>query len=288
MSAEVSLVNHCPTPCLAVKYKIAGADARIGALYEEFRIFLSLLKIDFVMFGFLLLLAKAFMLKTDSPEFIVGATSAGVAVLWSFLGWLGVVSEVKPLVYLFMLCSLLQPGWVAFKLWRVEEHPSLLPQQIALWQFAMIGGLFVLTRCATIYMTHRCFRNFGQGLREGVFQAVASKEARDAFLRSKGPSAADPRPAYGGVAPVGTDQPLLRGFEEEQQTAPAPHAAADAMNSTAVSRLAAMYRTGNFNDMGSIQQSSSSEHEMPQRPATQQPNAGPTSERLAQFMHDYD
>jgi len=241
------------------------------------------------MFGFLLLLAKAFMLKTQSPEFIVGATSTGVAVLWSFIGWLGIVSEVKPLVYLFVVCSLLQPGWVAFKLWRVEEHPSLLPQQIALWQFALIGGLFVLTRSATIYMARRCFLNFGQGLREGVFLAVASKEARAAFLQSKPQQAPLPGSPPHSVSNTGFSKPLLKDFDEPLDTPGAALSDDQAVhNTTAVSRLAAMYRTGNFENMGNIQQGGRNEQELPQAGGGRAPSAqGATSERLAQFMHDY-
>ncbi len=269
-----------------MKYKIAGADARIGALYEEFRVFLSLLKIDFVMFGFLLLLAKAFMLKTNSPEFIVGATSAGVAVFWSFLGWLGVVSEVKPLVFVFTACSLLQPAWVAFKLWRIDEHPTLLPEQITLWQFAVVGGLFVFTRCGTIYMTYRCYKNFGQGLREGVFLAVATREAKEAFLQG---TAAHNLPSsdwnrHSGAAPASMDKPLLREFDGVATPGNSPHAAP--VNATAVSRLAAMYQTGNFSTVGNIQASRAPGIDSRQ-PAVPSGGQGAKSERLAQFMHDY-
>jgi hypothetical protein len=267
---------------ITVKYKIAGADARIGSLYEEFRVFLSLLKIDFVMFGFLLLLAKAFMLKTGSPEFIVGVTSAAFAVLWSCVGWLGIVAEASSLVFAFICCSLLQPTWVAFKLWRVEEHPGILPPQIALWQFALISSMFVFTRCVTIYMTVRCYKNFGQGLREGVFLAVATREARQDFLGSTSPTHA--KRDIEAAPPQSLQKPLLREFEgasQEPASVPSPG------NVTTMSRLAAMYAAGNFDTAsgsGSIQEDESSSS---RQQAGQPGGTAPNSERLAQFMHDY-
>lgn len=179
---------HCTLARLvrafAVQYKLAGADVRLGELYKVFKQWLSLLKVDAVVFFFLLLLAKFFLLEVRSTEFIIGVVSVIFGVLWAVLGWVGVVQERTFLVYVFMLASLVQPAWVAYKLYYLDVHPGALPAQVSFAQFAVVGGLFLITRGATLFMTCQCMRNFGLGLREQVFLQAVTREAREAFMQA--------------------------------------------------------------------------------------------------------
>ena len=132
-------------------------------------------------------------------------------------------------------------------------------------------------------MTRRCFKNFGQGLREGVFLAVATREAKTAFLRSSPQQATAQPSTQSSRAAESNAKPLLRDFEAD---AGASTSEGRAANATAMARLAAMYSTGNYSAAGSIQQNDSNEQELIK--AAAKPNQQPVaSERLAQFMHDY-
>jgi hypothetical protein len=87
----------------------------------------------------------------------------------SLYRWWGITRESKRATALFILFSFVQPTWVAYKLWFLEENPSKLPTQVTYAQFAVVGGVWLLVRGALVVYSWRCMQSFGKGLRQHVF-----------------------------------------------------------------------------------------------------------------------
>lgn len=58
---------------------------------------------------------------------------------------------------------------MAFKFYSLHANPDLLPLNVSYTQFTVLGCLTVLLRLGLAVITIRCWRDYGRGLKEIVF-----------------------------------------------------------------------------------------------------------------------
>lgn len=153
-------------------YKVVGADARLVRLFEWYRAFLSLLKIDLFCFLLLLLMAKLFVLDTEVVDFGLGIAGLAFSFVFAFVGWWAITHEMRWLTLLFLAASALQPAYVAYKLYILDVTPTLLPSNVTYTQFAVVGGVTLAIRILLLVITFQNMRTFGEGLKQrGTYKA---------------------------------------------------------------------------------------------------------------------
>lgn len=154
-----------------VDYKLAGGRTDLRRAYYLYRIFLTFLKFDLFSSIVLFLLVKVYLLQVaGNPDFALGITSLGLSVIFLLLGWFAITTERSLLLWLFIALAALQPAYIAFKAWSLAEHPDLVPANVTVTQFAVLGSLCIGLRIAAVISAFRCYLNFGKGLKTIVFQ----------------------------------------------------------------------------------------------------------------------
>lgn len=157
------------------KWKMAGASISIGAMYARYRVFLSLVKYDLFAAIVLFLLVKVYLIDVTDPDFYLGIASLAASFAFMVVGWFAVTHERRPLLAAFYALAALQPAYIVYKSWSLYEHPELIPTNVTVPQFIVLGSLTMLLRVAVLASACRCAYDFGQGLRELVFEGKRAK-----------------------------------------------------------------------------------------------------------------
>lgn len=194
------------------KWKMAGANVEIGAMYARYRVYLSLIKYDLFASVVLFLLVKVYLIDVTDPDFYIGIVSLVTSVAFMVVGWFAVTHERRALVALFYATAVLQPAYVMYKSWSLYDDPSLIPTNVTVPQFIVLGSLTILLRVAVVVAGCRCSYDFGKGLRELVFEGKRAAarvprrragSASEVFLAGAGGGASLnselSRGTYGGV-----------------------------------------------------------------------------------------
>jgi hypothetical protein len=75
-------------------------------------------------------------------------------------------TESRVGAYLFILAMVVQPAYVAYRLWGILAGNAPLPENVTVAQFGVIGGLFLVARVLLIVFAVRLVLRFGRGLKE--------------------------------------------------------------------------------------------------------------------------
>ena len=160
------------------KWKMAGASITIGAMYARYRVFLSLIKYDLFSAMVLFLLVKVYLIEVADPDFYIGIISLAASIAFMVVGWFAITHERRPLLFLFYTLATLQPAYIIYKAWSLYEHPDLIPANVTVPQFIVLASLTMVVRLATLVSAVRCSYDFGQGLRELVFEGKRAAKSR--------------------------------------------------------------------------------------------------------------
>lgn len=156
-------------------YKVVGGSIPMIRAYNRYRTFLTLLKLDVFGAVILLTLAKEYLLAYNSLDFILGMVSIGVSIIFAMIGWIAITHENKGMVYVFCVTSLMQPAFVAYRIYDLDIHQNQLPENVTFPQFAIIGGFTLLLRFALVSMGILCSFDFNKGLKQMVFDHEETK-----------------------------------------------------------------------------------------------------------------
>lgn len=152
------------------EYKVAGADVDIRKLFHRYRAFLTLLKFDFFASVVLFFLVKVYLIGVSDPDFGLGLASLVCSLIFFVVGWWAITHELKPLLWAFLALACLQPAYVGYKAWALEAHPDLMPSNVTVTQFAVLGSLTFLLRLAAVFAAVVCGYGFNKGLKRIVFE----------------------------------------------------------------------------------------------------------------------
>lgn len=158
-------------------YKVASSDVVLQELYRNFRVYLTLLKVDLFCGCLLLLMGKFFLFKNNDPELALDTLALIATFLLALAGWLAAVLEHKGLAAIFLASAVVEPVYVGIKLYKLDVDPALMPKNVTYDQFAIIGTIAILVRVALLAYANIVRRGFGQELRERVFRRKASTGA---------------------------------------------------------------------------------------------------------------
>lgn len=112
----------------------------------------------------LFVLIKTYLISFEALDFALGIASLVASAAFSILGWYAITNERRSLVFLFVACALVQPGYIVFKGVAIEERPDTIPANVTLTQFIILGSLAVILRALLLVSAIRCYCDFGRGL----------------------------------------------------------------------------------------------------------------------------
>lgn len=150
-------------------YKVAGANVLMRQMFDRYRIFLSLIKLDLFAAVVLFVLIKTYLISFEAVDFALGIASLVASAAFSVLGWYAITNERRWLVWLFVACALVQPSYIVFKGVAIEQRPDTIPANVTLTQFIILGSLAVVLRVLLLVSAIRCYCDFGRGLMQVVF-----------------------------------------------------------------------------------------------------------------------
>mmetsp|Transcript_10946 Transcript_10946/g.20102 ORF Transcript_10946/g.20102 Transcript_10946/m.20102 type:complete len:343 (+) Transcript_10946:116-1144(+) len=137
-----------------------GANPRLQKLYTTYRIFVSLLKLDFVISLIVCILAS--LLEDDVVSLALTLIAAGISLAMMIVGLYGVREEQREVVCMFWVFKLFMPGYIAYKLYDLRDDPVF---DVLLAS----GAVSVILRLVLMVYTCKVTYGFGQGLRDEVF-----------------------------------------------------------------------------------------------------------------------
>lgn len=150
-------------------YKIASSSVLLQDLYSNYRLFLTLLKLDFFFGILLLLMVKFFLFSEWNAQMTLDTIGLCLTLVWTLLGWSAATLEKRGLMIVFLLLSPLQPAYVVSQLIYYDDHKDLLPEAVTINQFMIMGCLAIAVRGGLLYASVRVYLGFGQGLLMRVF-----------------------------------------------------------------------------------------------------------------------
>lgn len=153
-------------------YKRVGGDRRLLGMYKTYNVFVSVLKLDFIIAVVVLVLASFLVL--GSLETLLDVIACVVSFVALICGYYGVREESRLATSLFGLFLLVLPTYIIVKLVQLQDDPYFGTILIAgCWSLSVRSFLF--------YRLYRAVQNFGLGLRDTIFVAMnsARHESKD-------------------------------------------------------------------------------------------------------------
>eukprot|EP00003_Mantamonas_plastica_P021181 TRINITY_DN3422_c2_g1_i2.p1 TRINITY_DN3422_c2_g1~~TRINITY_DN3422_c2_g1_i2.p1 ORF type:complete len:295 (-),score=92.01 TRINITY_DN3422_c2_g1_i2:352-1236(-) len=149
-------------------YKEIGANVKFHDMFREYQIFFALLKIDWAIAILLVLMSAFFLFNMEDWELYADIVACVVMLLWGGMGWRGVQSEESGFMYVFSAMWVVYPIYI---IWKIQEFffaPNLYP---TVWKppFIVFGGVAIAVHLNLLMHAVKCWRNFGKGLKEKVF-----------------------------------------------------------------------------------------------------------------------
>ncbi|CAB4405152.1 unnamed protein product [Rhizophagus irregularis] len=171
-------------------YKKIGADMAMRDRYKMYQIFIMLLKFDvFFFLGFSIQFLALVVILEATKEILQHVilsvlTSAGMIIV----GFWGVQTERKVLMYLFKLGVCVAEGYIISKIVDVSMNPDK-------YHGTRIFVTFFLSVClvlgiVTFVISLLCLKNFDKGLKfhlsrsKSLSSQVGGREGRDAFIEN--------------------------------------------------------------------------------------------------------
>ena len=152
--------------------RLRSSRVDLAAKYKTAEIFLSLLKID-VYLQLLLVTLAAVFISRYLAELVLNVAQTVLTLVWLSLGILGVRRESLRYMQAFALLTILQPAYIASKLYEVHTDSSEYPQH-TFEQFVITAAFAVVCRVCVLVWAGKVTRNFGSGLKERLWDQTSS------------------------------------------------------------------------------------------------------------------
>jgi len=149
-------------------YRKIGANSELQSRYQTYQIFMSLVKMDLFM-GTTLVLAVGMFQIDDHVEFYIDLAMLVLTIALAILGWMGIRHEQKTPVYIFLACSVIEPGYIIWKAVAAITQPSELGGDYFLGAALTIAVLGIITRVLLVIWCVWALKGFGSGLKS-VFE----------------------------------------------------------------------------------------------------------------------
>eukprot|EP01103_Thecamoeba_quadrilineata_P013490 TRINITY_DN3769_c0_g1_i2.p1 TRINITY_DN3769_c0_g1~~TRINITY_DN3769_c0_g1_i2.p1 ORF type:complete len:257 (+),score=4.98 TRINITY_DN3769_c0_g1_i2:243-1013(+) len=141
-------------------WKRIGGDAYFQAIYQQYQIFKSTLKLD-LMYSFISVALIFFFLESWQKG--LSGVSLVLNIVTYIMGWSAVKFESRRIMILFFVVALISKpilvGLVVYWFFTKESNPVC-----ATLQFLMIEVLDIIIRFVVILYGYLCIRNFGKGI----------------------------------------------------------------------------------------------------------------------------
>ncbi|KAJ1648495.1 hypothetical protein J3B02_000160 [Coemansia erecta] len=164
-------------------YKKLGANLALRRAYKWHQILLTLLKLDIFFFISYSVQLATLVLRVSDPETWVqiGVVIPG-SVVFLVLSFWALKVEKRRVMIIVIICLGLSPAYFIYKLVRMnvgidKNNDPYLDSRKYLTFFIVVTLALILV---TVYVSIRCYRNFGIGLKE----AIADYDARKAQLKA--------------------------------------------------------------------------------------------------------
>ncbi|KAJ2707995.1 hypothetical protein FB645_000346 [Coemansia sp. IMI 203386] len=164
-------------------YKKLGANLALRRAYKWHQILLTLLKLDIFFFISYSVQLATLVLRVSDPETWVqiGVVIPG-SVVFLVLSFWALKVEKRRVMIVVIICLGLSPAYFIYKLVRMnvgidKNNDPYLDSRKYLTFFIVVTLALILV---TVYVSIRCYRNFGIGLKE----AIADYDARKAQLKA--------------------------------------------------------------------------------------------------------
>ncbi|KAJ2724287.1 hypothetical protein GGI07_002060 [Coemansia sp. Benny D115] len=164
-------------------YKKLGANLALRRAYKWHQILQTLLKLDIFFFISYSVQLATLVLRVSDPETWVqiGVVIPG-SVVFLVLSFWALKVEKKRVMVVVIVCLGLSPAYFIYKLVRMNvgidpNNDPYLDSRKYLTFFIVVTLALILL---TVYVSVRCYRNFGIGLKE----AIADYDARKAQLKA--------------------------------------------------------------------------------------------------------
>lgn len=164
-------------------YKKLGANLSLRRAYKWHQILLTLLKLDIFFFISYSVQLATLVLRVSDPETWVqiGVVIPG-SVVFLVLSFWALKVENRKVMIVVIACLGLSPAYFIYKLIRMnvgisKNNDPYLDSRKYLTFFIVVTMALILI---TVYVSIRCYRNFGLGLKE----AIADYDARKAQLKA--------------------------------------------------------------------------------------------------------
>ncbi|KAJ2402829.1 hypothetical protein GGI23_000423 [Coemansia sp. RSA 2559] len=181
-------------------YKKLGANLALRRAYKWHQILLTLLKLDIFFFISYSVQLATLVLRVSDPETWVqiGVVIPG-SIVFLVLSFWALKVEKRIVMIVVIMCLGLSPAYFIYKLVRMnvgisKDNDPYLDSRKYLTFFIVVTLALILV---TVYVSIRCYRNFGIGLKEAISYYDARKaqlKANDELLensRSRGDSGAE-------------------------------------------------------------------------------------------------
>ncbi|KAJ1801762.1 hypothetical protein LPJ56_006377 [Coemansia sp. RSA 2599] len=164
-------------------YKKLGANLALRRAYKWHQILLTLLKLDIFFFISYSVQLATLVLRVSDPETWVqiGVVIPG-SVVFLVLSFWALKVEKRRVMIVVIICLGLSPAYFIYKIVRMnvgidKNNDPYLDSRKYLTFFIVVTLALILV---TVYVSIRCYRNFGIGLKE----AIADYDARKAQLKA--------------------------------------------------------------------------------------------------------
>eukprot|EP00698_Gefionella_okellyi_P014879 TRINITY_DN4146_c0_g2_i1.p1 TRINITY_DN4146_c0_g2~~TRINITY_DN4146_c0_g2_i1.p1 ORF type:complete len:378 (+),score=70.49 TRINITY_DN4146_c0_g2_i1:69-1202(+) len=148
-------------------YRTVGANKSLKSYFQDYQVFLSLLKID-MQFGVSLVLLGGFFLF-DATSSVALWINVGVIVLtifWAIFGWQLVIREVKIGMIFWFLFVVATPAYIIYKVVGFyKPSPEIDCVYAPCILFTLSGAATILFRAALVLYAIKCYRNFDKGMK---------------------------------------------------------------------------------------------------------------------------
>jgi len=142
-------------------------------LYSYYETWVALLKVDINFCLIFVLMGWFFFFSTE--ETFINMIFIFVTFAWAFVGHIGVRLEDTRMTTIFFIFSPVFPANIIWKLYSIKQDSETVPD-IPLTQIIFVGVVALIIRVMLIFATIRMVTNFGQNLRDLVFDPEEEEE----------------------------------------------------------------------------------------------------------------
>jgi hypothetical protein len=162
-----------------------GGNVAIRGPYRTASIFLSLLKLDFVL-GVMLTVLSLFFIVEGIVEITLYVIGCVTTLVWLLVGFALVQRESRRLAPVFFAFAVVHLGILVYKLIEIHVHFARgTDPAFSIDEFMVTGLLAILVRIATIICSALAMRNFGLGLREKMWNAIPAAATTGGRLQAQ-------------------------------------------------------------------------------------------------------